>query len=344
VTPLVSVIVPCRNEAGYIAACVESILATTYPHDRLEVLVVDGRSDDGTRQIVTSLAQRDPVIRLLDNPRRVVPAALNVGIRAARGEIIVRMDGHATYPPDYLPGLVRALQESGADNVGGRIVTLPADGSATARAIAVALAHPFGVGNSYFRIGAPQRRWVDTVCYGCFRRDVFRRVGLFDEELIRNQDDEFNHRLLRAGGRILLAPEVVSYYYGRRTRRQIARMYYQYGYYKPLVVRKVGGVMTLRQLVPPAFLITITAGLIAALVSRAAAAIWLGLIGTYGLAVIGAAAAAIRTRGLRCAAALITVFPVLHLSYGAGYLAGLYRAWVRRGGTWDEPAAVPLSR
>jgi len=206
----VTVIVPCRNERRYIAACLDSILATAYPADRLEVLVVDGASDDGTRDAVRAYAAREPRVRLLDNPRRSAPAALNLGIRAARGEIIARMDAHVVYPPHYLPVLVEALLETGADNVGCPIVTLPADESATARAIACALSHPFGVGNSRFRIGSAVRREVDTVPFGCFRRDVFDRVGLFDEELIRNQDDEFNFRLIRSGGRVLLVPDVAA--------------------------------------------------------------------------------------------------------------------------------------
>src|SRR2546426_11416696 len=137
--PLVSIILPCRNEERYIGPCLESILATTYPPDRFEVLVVDGRSDDGTRSVVAQLAAAHPRIRLLDNPLRITPVALNIGIEAASGEIIVRMDAHVAYPPEYLPWLVTALQETGADNVGGGVVTLPADDTPIARAIAVGL-------------------------------------------------------------------------------------------------------------------------------------------------------------------------------------------------------------
>ncbi|MGH7607745.1 MAG: glycosyltransferase family 2 protein, partial [Gemmatimonadales bacterium] len=263
--PRVTVVLPCRNEGRYIAACLDSILAAAYPPERLEVLVVDGMSDDGTRERVARYAAAHPRIRLLDNPARIVPTALNVGIEAATGDVIARMDAHVVYPPEYLPRLVHALAESGADNVGGCIVTLPADGTAVAQAIAIALGHPFGVGNSHFRIGARGARFVDTVPFGCYRRDVFARIGLFDEDLVRNQDDEFNHRLVRRGGRVLLLPDVVSYYYARGSFAQVARMFYQYGAFKPLVARKVGRVMTLRQLVPAAFVSGLAAAALGAL-------------------------------------------------------------------------------
>jgi hypothetical protein len=254
------------------------------------------------------------------------------------------MDAHAVYPPDYLPRLVAALEETGADNVGGRLVTLPSEQTALARAIALVLAHPLGVGNSYFRIGTAQRRWVDTVPFGCYRREVFPRVGLFDEELVRNQDDEFNLRLIRRGGRILLLPDVVSYYYARGSRRHLARMYYQYGWFKPLVARKVGRVMTLRQLIPAGFVTALGAGAALAPVWRPAAAGLAVLVTVYGLLVAGASVHAGRRHGARCAAALAGVFPILHLSYGAGFLRGLFHMLVRGRARWREAAAVPLSR
>ncbi len=235
--PRVSIVMPCRNEAAYIGPCLESVLATDYPLDRVEVLVADGRSDDGTREIVEGWAARHPCVRLLDNPARITPAALNMAIRAATGDVIIRMDAHGVYPRDYVSRLVDALQETGADNVGGVVVTLPADDTPVARGIALAFSHPLGVGNAYFRIGVAGPRWVDTVPFGCFRRELFERVGMFDEEMVRNQDDEFNLRVIGRGGRILLLPDVVSRYYARRSLGAVARMFYQYGYFKPLVAR-----------------------------------------------------------------------------------------------------------
>lgn len=342
--PTVSIVLPCRNEAKYIARCLDTLLATTYPHDRLELLVMDGKSEDATRAIVQTYAAKHPWIRLLDNPRKIVPAALNIGIQAATGDVVVRVDAHALYPPEYLPRLVDALQSSGAANVGGPVVVLPASRSATGRAIAVALAHPFGVGNSWFRIGSAQPRWVDTVAYGCWHRELFAKVGLFDEELVRDQDEEFNYRTVGQGGRVLLVPDAMSYYYARPSPRLAGRMLYQYGYFKPLVALKVGRVATVRQLVPPLFVVALVLGALLAPWSGAVRLLWSGMLLAYGAALLTVMATAVRPHGIRTAAALTFVFPVLHVSYGWGYLHGLWRNLVGRGLRWRDPAAVPLSR
>lgn len=342
--PFVSVIVPCRNEARYIAECLTSILDTDHPAGRLEVLVADGRSDDGTREVIERVAREHPAVRLIDNRRRITPAALNAAIRQARGDVIVRMDAHVVYPRDYITRLVCALEETGADNVGGVIETLPEQGTPVARAIALGLSHPLGVGNSWFRIGARERRWVDTVPFGCYRREVFARIGLFDEELARNQDEELNFRLLRAGGRILLVPDVVARYYARGSLRKVGRMYYQYGYFKPIVARKIGRVMTARQVVPAAFVLALATAallapwLVAARVLGAAVAL------CYAAAVLGAAARAAPRHGLRCALALAAVFPTLHVSYGIGSLRSIAE-WMAGAGTPAGHAdTIPLSR
>jgi glycosyltransferase involved in cell wall biosynthesis len=321
--PRVSIIIPCRNEAGYIARCLDSILAGDYPLDQLEILVADGRSTDGTRELLTRYCAQHASVRLLDNARGTTPAGLNVAIQASSGAVIIRMDAHVLYPPDYVSRLVRGLEETGADNVGGVLETVPADNTPMARAIALGMSHRFGVGNSHFRVGATERREVDTVPFGCFRREIFTRIGLFDEELIRNQDDEFNFRVITRGGRVLLLPEVSCRYFARRSLQQLARMYYQYGYFKPLVARKIGRIMTVRQLVP--------ALLVAGLVSSALAAPWLPparallfvILGAYAFLVAVTALAAARVQGFRCATALVAVLPTLHFSYGIGFLLGI---------------------
>lgn len=329
----VSIVVPCRNEATYIRGLLDSLLATSYPRDQLEVLIVDGMSDDGTRDVIAEYARRHPWIRLLDNPKRTTPCALNLGICRARGTVILRMDAHAHYPPNYVADLVAWLERTGADNVGGACVTLPGAATVTARAIAAALAHPFGIGDARFRLGTSHLREVDTVPFGCFRREVFERVGVFDEELVRNQDDEFNFRLLRAGGRVLLVPGVVSYYYARRSLRQLARMFYHYGFFKPLVALKVRRIMTLRQIVPAAFVLSVALTALAAPWIAAARTLAVLILGSY-LALDGTCALAIaRRHGARVGLAAAFVLPVLHLSYGAGFLRGLAalpaRAWGR---------------
>lgn len=344
--PFVTVLVPCRNERRYIALCLDSILATQYPADRLEVLVVDGRSDDGTRDIVADYAVRHPAVRLLDNPQRITPVALNAGIRAAAGEIVIRMDAHVCYPPEYIPRLVAALGTSGADNVGGVLVTLPANDGPMARAIAVALSHPFGVGNSYFRIGVRAPRWVDTIAFFCCRKDLFTRIGMFDEELVRHQDGEFNGRLIKHGGRILLLPDVTSYYYARGSLAQVSRMYFQYGYFKPIVARKLGRVMSARQMIPPAFVVSLATTALLAAWLPAAAVMFTAIAGAYAAAVVTCAGLAVRRHGLQCALALTAVFPALHVSYGCGFLRrliGLFTIGRARTGARDV-AELPLSR
>jgi glycosyltransferase involved in cell wall biosynthesis len=340
--PFVSIVVPCRNEEAYLAHCLDSILAGDYPRNRLEILVVNGNSGDRTSEILAGYAATHQGIVALENPGGTTPVALNIGIRAASGDIIVRMDAHVLYPPDYLRRLVAGLEESGADNVGGVLHTVPAEDTPTAKAIALGISHRFGVGNSHHRIGTRERREVDTVPFGCFRREVFERVGLFDEELIRNQDDEFNFRIITRGGRVLLLPDVSCRYFARRSFQQLARMYYQYGYFKPLVARKVGRVMTVRQLVP--------ALLVAALLASAALATWLSsarvvfalVAASYLSLVLVCSAAAMRTHGIRCGAVLAAVFPTLHFSYGAGFLLGIRDHLLTRSA--PRTSALGLSR
>ena len=342
--PLVSVIVPCRNEERWIAPCLQSVLDNDYPHDRLEVLVVDGMSSDGTRSVVESFAEKFPQLRLVSNDRKITPTALNLGIAAARGSVIVRMDAHVEYPRDYISSLVALLEESGADNVGGVCRTLPANGSPIARAVALGMSHPLGVGNSHFRIGAAENRWVDTVPFGCYRREVFDRIGTFDEELVRNQDDELNLRLIKHGGRILLAPQIVCKYYARDSLPKLWRMYYQYGYFKPLVVRKLGGVMTARQLLPPLFVLSLVVTAVAAPWSRLGLIAFTAVAGSYLLAIAAVAAASVGRLGPAAAAALFAVFPTLHLSYGCGYVHGALEFLILRRSRQGDAGAVPISR
>ncbi len=322
--PEVSLVIPCRNEVKYIGACLDSLLANDYPKEQLEVLVVDGMSDDGTRAVIQGYTKSYRFIRLIDNPRGVTPAGLNLGIASARGSEVMIW-----------------LRRSGADAVGGRCVARPGIESNTARAIAAAVSHPFGVGNSYFRTGVAEPRWVDTVPFGCYRRDVFDRVGLFDEELVRDQDDEFNQRILRHGGRLLLVPAIASQYYARESLDKLWRMFFQYGYFKPLVVRKVRGVMTARQLAPALLVCTMLG---AALLSP-----WLGLarllcgVGLAGYLATDLVVSTVLARrvGIRVALRATTVFPVLHFAYGVGYLLGVFDFLIRS----KRPApAMTLSR
>jgi glycosyltransferase involved in cell wall biosynthesis len=340
----VSIVIPCRNEKRYIGACLDSILASDFPQGRLEVVIADGMSDDGTRELIREYVSAHSRITMIDNPKGTTPCGMNLAIHAARGEIIVRMDAHAMYPPDYLRRLVAAQEETGAENVGTLVVTLPADGTPVAAAIATGLSHPLGVGNSHFRIGTTVRRWVNHVPFGCWRRTLFDRIGYFDEELERAQDVEFNARLLNHGGRILLLPDLTSGYHARRSLRQLARMMYQYGYFKPLVARKAGKILTVRQLVPALFVLGV-AGCLAAALWWPDAGVALGaVLATYGLLIGVVALRSARRLGARGALALAAVFPTMHVSYGVGYLRGIRNHFLRSSKSPRPAARVALSR
>jgi glycosyltransferase involved in cell wall biosynthesis len=342
--PFVSIVIPCRNEARWIARCLESVLRNDYSTDRLEVLVVDGMSDDDTRAVVERFLANHPCVRLLENPKRITPAALNIGITAARGDVIMRMDAHYEYGTDYISRLINWLQQSGADNVGGLLVMGPAADSAVARAIALGVVHPFGIGNAYYRIGATEPRLVDTVPFGCYRREVFDRIGLFDEDLVRNQDLEFNRRLTKSGGRILLVPDVVIQGHARDCLRKLWRMYYQYGYFNPLVIHKLGGHMTMRQGVTPLFVATLATLTVLAPWFWPARWLLAATLLAYGAPVVACSAAAAVRHGLRCGLALAAVFPTIHLSHGIGFLKGALDFWILRRNVTANAAAIPLSR
>ena len=328
--PFVTVIMPVRNERAHIGRSVAAILLQDYPADRLEVIVVDGTSADGTRDIVANMAIRNPhaTIRILDNPGCIVPTGLNVALRVAQGDIIVRVDGHTIIAPDYVRQCVTELQRTGADNVGGK---MNASGQgAFGATVTLATSAPFGVGNARFHY-SNQEEWVDTVYMGAWSHEVFRRVGLFDEELVRNQDDEFNYRLLKHGGRILLSPYIRSQYTVRGTPSSLWRQYLQYGYWKVRVLQKHPGQMRLRQFAPPLF-VAILIGTAALAPFTTIGQILMALIGgAYLVTNLIASLWTARQCGWRHLPLLPFVFAILHVSYGLGFLMGLVRFWNRWG-------------
>lgn len=253
--PTISLIIPCLNEVRFIEGVVQNILAQDYPQAQLELCFVDGGSTDGTLAILEKYQQQYPNIRVLHNPARYVPQAMNQGIRASTGSIIIRLDAHAAYPSDYVSKLVRWLQHTGADNVGGVWETAPRNESLKARAIAQVLAHPLGVGNSLFRLGVDEPTEVDTVPFGCYPRSTFEKYGYYDERLQRNQDIELNKRIRQQGGRILLVPEVKCTYFARDTYRGLWRNNYQTGLWVILTAWYTRNLtaLSLRHFVPMAF-------------------------------------------------------------------------------------------
>ena len=319
--PLVSVIMPVRNEAAYIERSLGAVLAQEYPADRLEILVVDGMSGDGTREAVLAHAAADPRICLLDNPAGIVPPGLNIGIGRARGEIIVRVDGHCEIAPDYVRRCVEHLLagHDGApvEAVGGPIETIGETDEA--EAIALAMSSWFGVGGSAFRTIKDRPLLVETVAFPAYRRATLQRLGPFDEELVRNQDDEYNYRLLKSGGRILLSPDIRSRYYSRGSLRSLWRQYYQYGYWKVRVMQKHPRQMRSRQFVPPAFVAGLAGSAALGMVFRPFRA----LLGVVLALYLAANVVASLSLGRQHAPRLLVIHPILHLSYGLGFLVGL---------------------
>ena len=340
---LVSVIVPCRNEAAYIDAFCDSVLAQVLPSGwRMEVLVADGQSDDGTRERLQARARAEPVsgpatagatLRWVDNPQRIVSTGLNACLDQARGAVIVRLDVHTRFAPDYVAECIAALARSGADNVGGPWV---AQGQgAMGRAVAAAFQSRWVVGGARSR-DTRYEGPVDTVYLGCWPRDTLARVGGFDETLVRNQDDEHNLRLRLAGGRIWQSPRIRSWYVPRDSLGHLFRQQFQYGYWRPFVMRKHGQPGSLRQLVPAVFVAALCVGAVLAIVWPAPLTVLLGVYVAYVIAAaVPAALSAVRDLGadmppkrrVRLIAStivrLLLVVPTYHLGYGLGSWRGL---------------------
>ena len=320
--PLVSAIVAMRNEEGFIEKCLNSLAEQDYPTDLLEVLVVDGRSTDRSREIVAAVQKRMPNLRLLDNEKRISPAAFNIGIREAQGEILTIIGAHSYLAPEYISRCVEYLAKTDADCVGGPIETIGE--TDTAKAIALAMSSPFGVGDALFRY-SDRERYVDTLAFGAYRREVFERVGLFDEELVGSEDDEFNYRLRSQGGKLFLTPAIRSFYYGRSSFRALLRQYFSYGRGKVRVMRRHPGQVRLRHFIPAIFVLSLLVSGALALISPWFALLFAVIVGCYVLASLLVAFSIAREEGWRYLALLPAAFACLHLSYGTGFLWGVVR-------------------
>lgn len=316
----VSILIPCRNEAKAIERCLASALAQEEPDGGYEVLVIDGESDDGTRRILERMAAGSSRLRVIDNPRRIVPAGLNEGIRAARGEVIIRMDSHTEYAPDYVRKCVETLEATGADNVGGPARTR-AEGYVQ-RAIAAAYHSPFAVGGARFH-DVDYEGPVDTVTYGCWRRGAFERFGYFDEELVRNQDDEHNLRIVRSGGKVWQSPAIRSWYRPRNSLGALFRQYAQYGYWKVRVIQKHRIPASWRHLVPGSFVLALVVLGAGAPFSGVFRGLLAGLLAAYALAVGATSLHTAARSGWPLLPVLPAVFAGYHLGYGWGFLRGV---------------------
>ncbi len=322
---IVSVVMPIRNEEKYIRRCLLSLLAQDYPQENSEWIFVDGESTDRTKEIIAEFQTAHPtLIRVLDNPRKIVPCAMNIGIEASRGKYIVRLDAHSEYANDYISKCVHYLATTDADNVGGIVQTKSRNRRGAA--IAMMLSSRFGVGNSHFRTNGSSG-YVDTVPYGAFRREVFRRCGGYDERLVRNQDNEINYRIRKSGGKVYLAHDIQSTYYCRDSLRGIADMAMRNGNWNVVTMKMCPGSMGVRHFVPLAFVLSLLG------LTVLSCFFWLfrwmlcaELILYLSLDIFFSAKQAKSfSQWLR----LLYLFPFFHISYGIGSLIGLGR-WFRK--------------
>lgn len=321
--PRVTVIVPIRNEADFIEACLSSILRSDYPASQLQVIVVDGMSDDGSQAIVQRMIDGDGRIQMFSNPDRIVPRAMNLALRNATGEIIVRIDGHTEVPEWFISRSVRTLMaRPGCWCAGGAIETVSQ--TFVGRVIAACMASPVGVGNARFRLGGFEGD-VDTLAFGAYWKWVFDRLGGFDEELVCNQDDEFNARVIAAGGRIFQSRDITSRYYARTTLIQLARQYFRYGYWRIRTIQKLGRPATVRQMVPMAFVLALTAVSVAAILFTPARRVLWTLLSVYACILLLGAVQVGRRLGVASALLSPVVFVILHVAYGVGSCVGLVR-------------------
>jgi succinoglycan biosynthesis protein ExoA len=316
--PLVTIAMPAYNEERYIEACIASVQAQDYPADRIEILVCDGRSTDRTRDILATLAACDPRIRVIDNPARLQAAGLGLLVKHSRGDVIVRMDVHCEYAPDYVRQCVETLERTGADNVGGS--QRPNAKTAFQHAVCAALASPLGVGGAKYRTTGADG-FVDTVFLGAFRRKVFETVGLWDPGAITNEDSELNQRILEHGGRIYLSRDIHVSYFPRDTLMSLARQYYKYGRGRARTLLKLGRFPR----ISPALPFLMVAGAATMLVLPPLWPLLPAATAAYAL-ITGAEAVRVgRPLGVRSMATVWAIFPTLHVAHGVGFASGLFR-------------------
>ena len=330
--PFVTVAMPCLDEARFIEPCLRSVLAQDWHADRLEILVADGGSTDGTREVVGRIAAEDPRVTLVDNPARVQAAGMNAVICRARGDVVVRMDVHCVYASDYVRRCVGVLERTGADNVGG--AQRARAETPFQRALCAALDSPLGVGGASYR--SPHKEgFVDTVFLGAFRRRVFEVVGLYDPAALTNEDAELNQRILESGGRVYLSREIVVHYYPRESFPALARQYFRYGRGRARTLLKHGRFPSLRPLIPAAM---VTSG-VALLATASIQPFTPFAFGAFA-ALTGVEAVRVgRRSGIVHIPTVWAIFPVLYVSHGIGLLAGLFHYAFQP--DWSEPERLP---
>jgi len=322
--PLISIILPVRNEEKHITKCLSSIVNQNLKDNNLnyEILVVDGVSTDKTQEIVEEFAAKYKNIKIFDNPKKTAPHALNIGIKHAKGDVIIRVDGHTNVEKDFIYQCVKYLNKTKAECVGG--VTVNVNNSFVGKAIALAMSSSFGVGNARFRTGGKEG-FVDTLAFGAYRREVFKKIGTFAEEFTRAQDEEFNYRLRKFGGNIYFTPKIKSYYCTRSGLRKLWSQYFQYGFWKIRVMQKHFKTMQPRQFVPAAFVLSLISAGILSVFWEPMFWVFLSIILLYSTANLLATFKLVLKTRLKYVFVLPLIFFTLHSSYGFGFIWGLIK-------------------
>ena len=340
-SPFVSVIMPVYNEARFVEKAVRSFLDNDYTDDRMEIVVIDGMSNDGTRDVLQDIAGRESRLRVVDNPQKFTPISMNLGIQASRGDVIVVVGAHSEFANNYLSRCVDVLQRTGAGCAGGYMETLPGGSGAVAQAISAATSSPFGVGGGKFRTGGTSEQEVDTVAFGAFRREVYESVGLYHPLLIRNQDMEFSTRMRKAGYKIIISPDIHFTYYNRGTYRGLRQQAFNNGLWNPYTLYLVGGGLRLRHFIPMGFVLSILTGI-------GLGFLWwpfwalLGVeIACYLLAAVWFSCKAGNKQNANPILVLFA-FIQLHLSYGIGSLWGVLSAPFKFGLRPRKNSGIPL--
>jgi glycosyltransferase involved in cell wall biosynthesis len=331
--PFVSIIIPCRNEEKYIGKCLDSILSQDYPKERLEVLVVDGMSEDKTRETIKNFQFSNPnfQLRLLDNPKKFTNFALNLGIETSKGDIILIAGAHATYEKKYISKCVKYLKEYNADNVGGIMKSLHSKNTVIEKSIALSISNPFGVGNAYYKSSySKEPRWVDTVFGGCYKKEVFEKIGLFNENLVRNQDLEFNLRLRKAGGKILLVPDIVAYYYPKSNLRDFFIHNFRDGFWVTFPLKFRIRAFSWRHLMPLAFVLGLVGAGILGSFFPILFRLFLFIIGFYLLVnIYFALQISIKKKEIKYLFLMPIAFFCRHFGYGLGSIWGFLKVPIK---------------
>lgn len=323
---MLSVIIPIYNEEKYIENCLNSVLEQDYPKEDIELLLCDGMSEDHTRDIIAVYRQKYPWIYVIDNPQRIVPYAMNTGIKEAKGDIIIRLDAHASYEKNYFSSLVKALDKYGADNVGAVCKTDVLHKTPKTLAIREVLSNKFGVGNSTFRTGIKGVQEVETVPFGCWKREVFDKYGLYDTRLVRNQDIELNKRIIRGGGKIVIIPDTFSTYLARENYQDLAKNNFGNGKWNILTVyyTKEMRSLSVRHFVPLAFVLSLIVPTIVAIFWWPA--LWISVLSLLlYFAVLGSVSIKLAIKKRLNVFHLLWSFITLHVSYGCGSLIGILK-------------------